>query len=211
MSGDGYNKSFQFLEKDWEVIYERPKGSIADYLRGMCEFVFFGIVPPKSERTRFLGYDTISRRLAKGKGRRKKADTYNNTPNDTTDDTIDDTAVVIIQGDKDIKSSILGKEASDTRSDVLTREEVLAHVTGINVSSNLRPDDPESFTAWFIDEMRKASWLSAQGRRLNHGQAIRLIGFKLDDWKKNTARAAVENPAVSAGDPKYAIDYDGVM
>jgi len=205
MSGDSYNKSFQFLEKDWEAIYERPKGSIADYLRGMCEFVFFGIVPPKSERARFLGYDTISRRLAKGNGRRKKADTNNDTPNDTTDDT----AVVIIQGDKDMKSSILSQEASDTRADVLTREEILAHVTGINISSNLRPDDPESFTAWFIDEMRKVSWLSAQGRRLNHGQAIRLIGFKLEDWKKNTARAAVESSGRVERDPATVIDLEG--
>lgn len=209
MSGDGYNKSFQFLEKDWEVIYERPKGSIADYLRGMCEFVFFGIVPPKSERARFLGYDTISRRLAKGNGRRKKADTNNDTPNDTTDDTTDDTAVVIIQGDKDIKRSILGKEASDTRADVLTLEEVLAHVTGINISSNLRPDDPESFAAWFIDEMRKVSWLSAKGRRLNHGQAIRLIGFKLEDWKKNAARAAIESSGSVERDPATVIDLEG--
>lgn len=108
-----------------------------------------------------------------------------------------------------MKSSILSQEASDTRADVLTREEILAHVTGINISSNLRPDDPESFTAWFIDEMRKVSWLSAQGRRLNHGQAIRLIGFKLEDWKKNTARAAVESSGRVERDPATVIDLEG--
>ena len=208
MSKESYDKSFRFLEQDWENIYDRPKSSIAEYLRGMCEFAFSGIVPPKSERARFAGYNAIRARVMKGR-RDTTPDTNADTPQDTATDTNTDTREVPCQEYKNNTSSLKSKTASGTREDVLTYDEVLAHITGPHVSTNLRPSDPAAFAEWFMGEMRKTSWINSQGVRLNHGQTIRLIGFKLEDWKKNTARAAVESSGRVERDPATVIDLEG--
>ena len=197
MSKESYDKSFRFLEQDWENIYDRPKSSIAEYLRGMCEFAFSGIIPPKSERARFAGYNAVRARVMKGR---------RDTAADTPQDTAADTKGVPCQEYKNNTSSLKGETASGAREDVLTYDEVLAHITGPRVSTNLRPSDPAAFAEWFMGEMRKISWINSQGARLNHGQAIRFIGFKLEDYKKNCAARAD-----GSGDYSPAIDYEGVV
>ena len=182
MSEESYNKSFRFLEQDWENIYDRPKSSIAEYLRGMCEFAFSSVIPPKSERARFAGYNAVRARVMKG-----RRDTAIDTAADTPLDTPLDTAVVFrgvpCQEYKNNTSSLKNKTASPARGEPPTIEQFQAMAVKAGV--------PADFAEYLHGELTRCEWTDADGAYIANPIRYLKSAWNAEQKKIRAARADV--------------------
>ena len=92
-----------------------------------------------------------------------------------------------------------------------TREASAAWTIEQFVSAGMTAGVPADFCREVWNDINARGWTDEKGRRTLTSPRNYLKTAWNGHQKKMAARAAVESPAVSAGDPKAAIDYEGVM